>query len=249
MKSTVFGLGVCFVASALLWTGCSGGTTQNDIPDGGGTPEGSSNDSGPTSDAAPADTGTDSAAPPLTGPFIDIKYGAASCPAFTACGGDPKGMWTLKDGCVTEKVFDGAKAQCNGLTESDVKFQARGYVLVDATSATQKTEVKFSAKLAVPSGCKGLAGGVCANLATLLQTLGGLDTATCVDDAGTGGCTCDVGDTITDTTTDTYTTSGNTLTTGSGGSARTWDYCVASPQLSLKETTQDAVPALFILQK
>ncbi|MBX3190665.1 MAG: hypothetical protein KF819_26935 [Labilithrix sp.] len=243
-----FAFGVCFVTSALLWVGCSDTTTESGNPEGGTTPEGGNGNDGGGGDSSPAvDSGVDSAAPPLTGPFIPLKYGAANCPAFTPCGGDPKGMWNLKDGCVTEEIFAGAKGQCPGLTESDVNFEARGYVLVDAVTATRKTEVKFSAKFAVPQACKA-AVGTCANIATALK-LGGLDTATCADDAGTSGCDCDVGDLIAETTSDTYTTNGNVLTTGSAGTARTYEYCVAGAGISYKETTANAAPATLFLEK
>jgi hypothetical protein len=71
------------------------------------------------------------------------------------------------------------------------------------------------------------------------------------DAAGaTGDCTCDVGNTTLDSTTDMYTTAGNVLTTGSGTAARTYDYCVMGSEVKSKETTaKTAIPALFTLTK
>jgi hypothetical protein len=244
-------LGICVTALACTawWTGCSGssadGVTTADA--GGGGTDGSTAADGGGSDGSSAadaakDTGVDAA---LTGAFATITYG--SCPTFTACGGDVKGTWNVSGGCVSSDLFKAAKQQCPGIVESNVVFQARGYVTADATTVTRNTEVKFTAKLAIPSNCKA-AVGACATVGSAL-VFAGLKTATCTDDAGTGGCNCDVGDTIADTSSDAYVTAGNTLTTGSSTSARTFDYCVAGSKLSYIETTAKAIPVTFELTK
>ena len=250
MKSKLMGVCATMLACSAWWIGCSGSTTNNDNTadsgrpaEGGGPAEAGAGDT--SVEDAPADVGVDTA---LSGPFIDIQYGAANCPAFTACGGDPKGTWNVTGGCVTEKAFDGAKAQCAGIVESNVKFKARGYVTATATTISRRTEVKFSATLAIPKACKDPVGS-CATVGQALIGLAGLETATCTDDAGTMGCNCNVSDTINDNNPgDTYTTSGNTLTTG-GMPARTYDYCVAGNEIKYKETTAQAVPAIFVLTK
>jgi hypothetical protein len=129
------------------------------------------------------------------------------------------------------------------------KFQARGTVLADATTISRKTDVKFTATFGVPKACKdGIgAGTTCADVGTAIMLGAGLDMATCTDAVGgAGDCTCDVGSTMLDSTTDMYTTSGNVLTAG----ARTYDYCVMGSSIEYKETTaKTAVPAVFTLTK
>ncbi len=251
MKSKLLLVCVTIVAGAACWVGCGGdstnGTTAN--PDAGGTPEGGGTPDTGTPDSssggldAAKDTGTDA---PVTGPFVTITYGAATCPAFTPCGGDPKGSWTVTGGCVTEEIFAPAKQQCPGIVESKVKIEARGTVVANAATITRKTEVKFAATLAIPKVCKDQI-GPCATVSQAL-IFGGVKTAVCTDDAVTLGCNCDVTNPAVDNTSDAYTTAGNTLTTGAP--PRTFDYCVAGNEIKYKETTAGtAIPALFVLTK
>jgi len=243
MKSKLFVVGASVLVCSGLWMGCSSGSSvDNGTADGGpsgseagasetGTTEGGSNDAG---------GGTDSSTTvEITGPLIDIQY--KGCTPLAACGGDVKGTWRLTGGCVPDGAFAAAKQQCAGLVESNVKFQARGVVFADATKITRKTEVKLTATLAVPQMCVA-AIGTCADVATAIKFTG-IDTATCAVSAG--GCDCDVADQTNENTTDAYTTSGNTLTSG----VRTFDYCVAGNEIKYEETTAKAVPAVFTLAK
>lgn len=238
-------VGVSCVALAASWIGCGGtSATSTDAPE-GGTPTGE----GGTSEAGlGSETGTDAAVEgvdaSITGPFLPVQY--KNCPTFTACGGDVKGLWHLTGGCVSEGAFDAAKMQCPGLVESDVVFEARGTIYADAKNVTRNTEVKFSAKLAVPEACKlnNPVGMTCADADAAIK-FAGFDTATCVDAANNKDCVCTVSSTNKDATNDTYTTSGNTLTSG----AQTFDYCVAGNKIEYKETTAKAIPAVFALTK
>jgi hypothetical protein len=247
--------GLSVFAGTALWIGCGGSsaTTASTTPDSGGvtTEAGSGTEAGTANEA-----GTDAATKPdasITGPYLDIQFG--SCPALTACGGDPKGLFKVTAGCVDDTIFAGAKMQCPGLTVTNPKFQARGTVLADATTITRKTDVKFTATFGIPKVCKdGIgAGTTCADVATAIMLGAGLDMATCTDAAApapAGDCTCDVGNTTLDNTTDMYTTAGNVLTTGSGTTSRTYDYCVMGSEVKYKQTTaKTAIPALFTLTK
>lgn len=249
MKSKLMGVCVTMLACSAWWIGCSSSSTNNDNTadsgpaEGGGPAEAGAGDTSVAD--APADVGVDTA---LSGPFIDIKYGAAMCPAFTPCGGDPKGTWNVTGGCVTEALFEAAKAQCAGLVESNVVLKARGYVTANATTISRRTEVKFTATLAIPKACKDPVGS-CTVVGQALVGLAMLEKATCTDDAATMGCNCDVADTYNDNNPgDAYTTAGNTLTTN-GAMPRTFDYCVAGNEIKYKETTAKAVPAIFVLTK
>ena len=160
MKTKLVPACVTILAAATWWTGCSSSdvTSANGIdaggslPEaGGGEPEAGGKVDGGNADGAAKDSSTDGS---NGGPFVDIAYGAANCPAFTPCGGDPIGSWKVSGGCVTEAVLADAKKQCAGLVESDVKFRARGTVVTTATNVTRNTDVEYTAKLAVPPECK-----------------------------------------------------------------------------------------------
>jgi len=248
MKSKLLGVCVTVAVCTAGWMGCSSDPVgAGPTPDGGGTPETGTPETGTDGGGTDAakETGVDAA---LTGPFVPIAYGAASCPAFTPCGGDVKGSWALSGGCVTEELFAAARAQCATLVESKVKIEARGTLVADPVTITRSTEVSFSATLGVPVECKP-GGASCAQIGTGLVALAGLKTASCVDD-GAGGCTCEITNTLSDAASDAYTTAGNTLTTGAGGTARTFDYCVAGSEIAYKETTAtNKIPAIFVLKK
>lgn len=239
-------------ACAVWWTGCSGDTVESGSTTdaGSSTPEaGSGTETGvPESSTkdAPVDTGLESST--LSGPFVAIEYGAANCPAFTPCGGDEKGLWKVKGGCVTEAIFEQAKGACPALVEKNVKFEARGTVNADGVNIERKVELKFSATFEIPASCKQAnpLGQTCAAAQQGLL-FAGLKTASCKDAAAGGGCDCDVTNELGETTKDTYTVSGNTLT--SGTPARTFDYCVAGTDITYQETTDKAVPAIFVLAK
>lgn len=245
--------GVSLFACAAVWVGCGGSSASTGTtPDGGGvtTEAGTTPEGGTITDSGTPDTSTKPDAA-ITGPYLDFQFG--NCPAFTACGGDPTGLWKVTGGCVDDTIFAGAKMQCPGLTVTNPVFQARGTVLADATTITRKTDVKFTATFAVPKACKdGIgAGTTCADVGTAIMLGAGLMMATCTDAVGgAGDCTCEVGDTTLDNTTDMYTTAGNVLTTGTGTAARTFDYCVMGSEIKYKETTaKTAVPAQFTLSK
>jgi hypothetical protein len=245
MKSKLIVVSACVLVGSAWWMGCGGTSSGTDTAaDAGGTgSEGGGSEAGSGSETG-TDAGTDSSVDiAITGPFIDLQY--MTCTPLAACGGDVTGTWRLSGGCVDQGAFEAAKAQCAGLTESNVKFQARGVVFADAAKITRKTEVKFTATLDVPAVCVAAnpLGAGCANMAAAIKFTG-IATATCADAAG-GACTCDVGDQTTENTTDAYTTAGNTLTSG----ARTFDYCVAGSEIKYKETTAKAVPAVFTLTK
>jgi hypothetical protein len=242
MKSKLFLVGASLLACSVAWMGCSSSTTSGAaVTDGGTGNEGGSSEGGSTTEAG-TDAGVDSSvAVEITGPFIDIQY--KGCTPLAACGGDVQGLWNLTGGCVDDGAFAAAKGQCPGLVESNVKFQARGVVFANATNITRKTEVKFTATLAVPKVCKD-AIGTCADVANAVKFTG-IANATCTDVAADMSCSCDVGDSTTENTSDTYSTSGNTLTSG----ARTFDYCVAGSEIKYKETTAKAIPAVFTLTK
>lgn len=254
MKSKLVVGCVMIVACATWWTGCSSDSGSTAEPtDDSGTGEGGGAEAS-TSEGGAKDGGADVTADSSKvdssngGAFVPITYGAASCPALVPCGGDEKGLWNITGGCVTEAIFDQAKGICPTLVEKDVKFEARGSVNADGANIERKVEIKFSASFDVPVECKSAnpIGTTCKAAESALK-LGGLKTATCTDAAAGGGCVCDVTNELSESTQDTYTTAGNTLT--SANPTRTFDYCVDGAKITYKETTADAVPAIFVLTK
>lgn len=251
MKSNLgrgLGLGIvpALLAGCALWIGCGGTSTTSAPTDSGTAPETSAPEAGTTPDGGGGtDASTDATViPPNNGPFIDLQYGM--CPTFAACGGDPKGLWNVTGGCVSEKIFDAAKQQCPNLAVSNVKFQARGNVNATATNIARQLEVKFTAAFAVPPECKNgnPVGTTCKDAETALK-FAGLATAACKDNAAMG-CDCDVTNDLGENTSDPYTVSGNTLT----ANARTFDFCVTGNEIKYTETTAKApIPAVFTLTK
>jgi hypothetical protein len=246
MKRLAF-LGLALV----LAVGCDDGTTPTDsgtgtdsgmpgtdsgmtgVDSGMGTDSGmTGTDSGPGDDAGPTDGGVvtgDCTAAPIT-----IM---ATCPTFTPCGGSPSGAYCYTDVCITEaEVLGSAASVCptlmitssSGSVTGRVEFLAGMMVSRMATTHVEGT-------VAVPPSC--VIGG-CGTVETLMNNaLMPNGSATCTP-AGGGACTCDIVLDANIDNTSTYTTSGNTLTVGAAGSARTYDYCVESGgQMRFRETT------------
>lgn len=248
------------LCSLAVWPGCGGSEAA--------TPRLRDSDSGTKSDASanvdededagtvdsgtgtPVDAGSDATStlpPPAT-----IVYG--TCPAFTPCGGEATGTWTVTGGCLSDATFAAVKqAPCDGVQESDVVLKAAGTLTANGGKITRNTKVEMTAKLAVPKACAEQApGGSCAifqyGLTTEIQpgTPPFFDTATCTSN-GAGGCNCNVSKTTAENTVNDYTASGNVLTTTDP--TRTFDYCVQGTKISYKETTEGSLPIVVELTK
>lgn len=249
MISKWFGLGLGLGLFTVAWLGCGGSETSSSSSSSGGT-----QDSGPetstTTDSGPTDSGGGSKLDVkfdgnIDAPEVAITFG--TCPQFTPCGGDEKGSWKVTGGCLSDEVLADAKNACAGFTTSNETIKAKGIVTADGANVIRQTQVKFSAKAHIPASCAAQAGGNCQLVALGAQAQLGFDKATCVDADGGDGCDCDVEDTITEATADTYTKSGNTITTGSGD---TFDYCVAGTKLSYTQTNgQKPYPLVLELAK
>ena len=163
---------------------CSGGVVGfvgcSDSSGGGGPATDAGNDTGttPTDSGDNADTsgnqdaGGDTSTTPDTGvPGVEVHLQYGSCPPFVPCGGDPKGKWAVTGGCVSETIFDPAKKNCPGLTESNVVFKAKGVIDANATNVDQKTQIFFSAKVNIPRACvDAIPGATCGLVALYLKS-------------------------------------------------------------------------------
>jgi hypothetical protein len=222
---------VVLVATA-AWVGCSGKVAPSPAED---------NDAGiPSPDDPPSDPPKDPPPPPPTdaGPTpmpeagTPLTYG--TCANFNACGGNIAASWSVSGGCASSDAFGELRKQCAGLKESNVKINASGTLSANGTALTRKLSTTVSANIEIPKSCLPLP--ACAIIGTLLTSgqvpgIPKFDTATCTDSAS--ACQCSVGLTATQDSTVPYTTAGSVLTTG--GSAQTFNYCVAGDKLALQE--------------
>jgi hypothetical protein len=237
---------VGFVGCSSDSGGGGGTTTDAGNADTGTTPT----DSGGNADTSTGqDSGADTSTAADTGvPGVEVNLQYGNCAAFDPCAGDPKGKWAVTGGCVSETVFDPAKANCPGIVESNVVFKAKGTIDTNATNVDRKTSIFFSAKVNLPKVCvDSVPGASCPLVAFFLKSAqgGSFDNATCTSD-GAGGCNCDISDTTVETTNDTYTQNGATITTGGG---KTYEFCQKTTKLEYRETGQNATPAVLELTK
>lgn len=230
MKALVLlGLGFISLAacSASVTGGTGGGGTSS--PDAGGGGKGDGGGSSAT------DSGGVSSNP------ATLQF-PASCPSFSACGGDVVGSWDYASGCV-DNPFGNIDQSCPGLAVVDPKGSVAGTITFTATTVVRRASGSFDATLAVPASCSEPAGGCPAIEASLKGA--GFATSVCAA-ASAGGCSCSLTKTIAIDDSDTYTISGNTLTTGGGGQ---YDFCVSGSSLSYREASQQKEAGQFVLAK
>ncbi|MCB9594682.1 MAG: hypothetical protein H6719_18325 [Sandaracinaceae bacterium] len=196
----------------------------------------------PGSDAGPSAMGTDGGsmtgtdggsmtgsdgggggACPSTSPEVAIRFGG--CTPLAACGGDPTGVWVYEDLCVDDVAPDVASV-CADARVEDLSGTARGCVALDGVEAARDVTGHISATIVVPASCT--FGMGCAPIEAALGV-------TCTLDAG--DCRCPWETDFGETSTDTYTVTGSTLTLGDGS---TYDFCVDGGSLSYRETGSSA---------
>jgi hypothetical protein len=233
-------------AGLVFFAGCSGssdtttGTTPG--PDSGThAPPPAPNPAppNPPPPPPPTDGGNDTG---LNAPEVTIDY-MQTCPAFTPCDTDPTGSWTLTGGCVDSSLFTAAKANCPGLTESNVVIKSKGLSTITATTITQQSETNFTGKLFVPNSCKPSPSVTCTLIGNFLTAPppngGGFDSATCADAAG--GCDCNVAQKTVTSSSGPYTKSGGVITATSTGDE--YDYCVnPANTLTTRQRNQNGTP-------
>lgn len=169
--------------------------------------------------------------------------GGATC-AFTACGGNVQGTWTMRTSCITYlenqpiplEVCPTAIATGVRLSGSNVAtFGATGSYSVNATLST-------TSELSFPAGCT-TGRPSCAALSTELATAFPNDFSSCTGTPATG-CVCELtrGPSTT-MITGSYTTAGNELVTTSTGAAAglVYEYCVAGNTLRVRSRERGLV--------
>lgn len=162
-----------------------------------------------------------------------------NCPAFSACGGELDGAWTLDGLCIDDDMpFD--TTECPGLTVVNTGGDVSGTLTFADGTLTSSVTSSITATLGIPSSCT--MGLSCAMIQGALAMSEGLDTATCSSSAG-GGCTCTVGVLNSAMSSTTYTVDGDVVTTGDGDR---FEYCVSGGTLRYSELDQET-PTIFSL--
>ena len=172
----------------------------------------------------------------------------AALSAFTPCGGDPKGTWTFADFCLPAQDLGSMGKTCPELTaELDVTI-ARDVVIDATTIVIGAGTSKIASTINYPLVCFGrLADGGTVdsgvNDCATVQTTFFKDPAkpgTCTD-KGAGICACSQVETKPAVAeSQTYTTSGNNLTTTkTDGTMETSEYCAKANLLTVKAAGKD----------
>ena len=158
--------------------------------------------------------------------------GGSSCTAPAACGGDIIGKWRITSTCIAKAVQD---VGCGTVTVQSFEVTGTVEFGADGSEISLGTSNQ-SGRYSFPAGCLKQP---CADTAAVLDAQKTVDespaqtNATCTASADT--CVCDVSVVIQSNDHDTYTVSGNRLTTTSGatGEADPGTYCVQGNDLSV----------------
>jgi hypothetical protein len=181
----------------------------------------------PPPDAGAPDTGRDVSIRDQYVPDTSLPLAATvqvgNCPAFTACGGQVDGTWDYTGGCLPDPFLD-AQAACSSIMVQNQTASIQGRVSFAGGKVTRNGVFSYTSSATVPKVCADTFGG-CSSISAVIKTQAGFDKSYCT---GTGDCACTFSITRTDTSTDTYTTASNQITTGSGDA---YDYCVAGLKL------------------
>jgi hypothetical protein len=177
--------------------------------------------------------------------MVPITF-ATNCNAVQPCGGALPGLWHYGSVCIEDSAFGRIQQLCGGAAMTQILNKAgtaSGAVLFTSNQMARSVRgnVGFTATTTSATCVMGFGGFGCSSLPSLLGTAG--IQGTCSLSLLDGGpsattCTCDLTFAFNDNATETYTASGNVITTGS---SRTFEYCVAGTTLTYEETTPTSV--------
>ncbi len=160
--------------------------------------------------------------------------------AFTPCGGDVVGSWSLDEVCYSEELLvatlnGDAPEECSGFytgltiqASGTLEFTAGG-TLTRQSSMTMDHEFALDAECMQASYGSAPSAESCAQVAVYLGA--GAESASCNHAAG--ACQCAVRSESSEDVTDAYTTSGSTLSDSEGPI----EYCVLGNVLQLRDTS------------
>ncbi len=157
---------------------------------------------------------------------------ALDCPGKAPCGGSlDDTSWACLDVCLDQALlFAQVYGRCSAASLSTVRDKKiDGTLDFSGGSLTRKLSLSGTGVFSMPNACHGCR---CTELGADLSAAG--LSAYCHPTCTGGYCTCYVDFDVLVDETDTYTLSGNTITTGGGG---TFDYCLDAGELDLVETS------------
>ena len=169
-----------------------------------------------------------------TPPTVNLTF-AATCLAPAPCGGAVQGLWHYQDFCIEDGIFNNLVSRCGGATQTQVLNRsgtAQGAVFFSPTQMGRQVSgaVDFTLFTTNSSCVQG-----CSFLPALLTSFGIAGTcASGQPDGGPGGCSCSMRYPFNDVSTETYSLSGNVISTTTN---RTFNYCVQGTSMTYKETT------------
>jgi hypothetical protein len=187
-----------------------------------GTGTGTAGGSSPDPSSGEGTTPSPPVKPPPSTSKGEVTFGAA-CDAVVPCGGTLAGTYDYTGGCMGD-VFADFEELCPGIDPSGLALSVAGSLYFFGNELSRAVTTTISGTMVYPAACAELFGG-CDALETALAS--DLGTASCT--AGVAACSCELAGSKTDTSTTTFTVSGNTATTADGGSA---ELCVAGSELS-----------------
>ncbi len=229
MRLTVLALlSVLAAACSTTTNNGTGGGSSSGSPDGGPVTPGSDGGS------SGGDSSTSVPPPSTSEANVDLD---GTCPAFSACGGDPQGTYDYSAGCIADAVSS-VKAQCPTADASGLKVTVRGSLTFLGDALTRDAVAVTSGTIVLPAACTQ---GQCAAVESALKSA--FDSATCT---GSASCTCTVKRTDTTKNATTFTVAGNTLTTADGDS---YAICVAGGSLKYQGKSAGSEDGLWELTK
>jgi hypothetical protein len=183
---------------------------------------------------------------------------------FTACGGDPKGTWTVKDLCIPGQSLgaDPFNGKCTGFS-ADGDLTVTNELIIDATTIkTTDGNLTTTSTLNVPLSCANSDGDGgtkspppfpdCATFQTQLNKDRAAKPQYACTDKGAGVCACTVSETKANPgDTKTYTISGNTITTtdSTGKMGTPTEFCSKGNLLAVAGKVDGGIGLLYSLQR
>jgi hypothetical protein len=175
---------------------------------------------------------------------------------FTACGGDPTGIWEIQSICSEGDFVAAFNAEMAadfsacGSVFTSAKLAGAGSVTYGGGTVTYDCTTRMAMSLTYTPSCFSAAtGGLTASASTCSQNATRMSNepggaATC-SYAGEN-CSCDTTLTKVNTTTDSYSVSGSTITEGGGDS---YTFCVGGNTMVEREQVSGNAYAVMTLEK
>jgi len=176
---------------------------------------------------------------------------------YSACGGDPTGTWNIAGMCTENSVtsilngdYRSQASSCGDIVKS-ASLTMTGTMTYSSGTITYNTNTVVTSNLLLSSTCiSDLAGStvtVSASLCSALQTsMNSSDGMSGTCSLSGSNCGCSLTQSISDSSSDTYTVSGSTITEGGGDS---YDFCASGKSMSERADSSTYGYAVLSLTK